>query len=345
MAQRIRLRHRFVALKAPFLQDKPWVKEVPSDVRDAAVIEFVQNLTTEIKKGHSFKLKFKSRLDQSCSITVRKENWSEGIWFKRTLKERLQGTEYVPVWLDHNSKIVKTKYHRFTLCVPSERQPPKVSTASNRSISLDPGVRTFMTGYDPSGEIIEIAKDDSKEVFQMCYAVDRVMKKISHAKRHKNRYQLKRAAFRLREGIKDRIKDLHRKTAKYLCENYNTIFLPKFGSSNMIKKRGRKIHSKTVRSMLTYSHYGFRMHLLHKAEDYMNCQVKIVDEAYTSKTGGNCGHIHQKLGGSKIYHCPQCGLEIDRDVNGARNIWIRSVQEVPGASCTFGALPPADNDI
>ena len=277
---------------------------------------------------------------ESCSISVRKENWSGGIWFKTYLKTRLTGTTYVSAWLDYNSKIVKTKYHRFTLHIPSDRLPPKTSPTTSSSISLDPGVRTFMTGYDPSGEVIEIGKDDSNEVFRMCYAVDRLMKKIGHVKRHKNRYQLKRAACRLREGTLNRINDLHRKAAKYLCDNYNTIFLPKFGSSNMIKKRQRKINSKTVRSMLTYSHYGFRMHLLHKAKDYTNCQVKIVDEAYTSKSCGNCGHIHQNLGGNKTYNCPQCGLVIDRDVNGARNIWIRSVQEVHGASCTFGALPP-----
>ena len=35
------------------------------------------------------------------------------------------------------------------------------------------------------------------------------------------------------------------------------------------------------------------------------------------------GHIHTSLGSNKVFHCPQCGLTIDRDMNGARNILIR----------------------
>jgi putative transposase len=329
IAQQIELRHRFVARNAVFLQDKSWVLEVPSDVRDAAVAEFVQNLNTELSKNHEFKLKFKSRKDNSCSITVRKENWSLGTWFKTYLKEPFQGTEYVPLWLSKNSKLLKTKYNKFFLCMPEERQPPVQQLNPRDSIALDPGVRTFLTGYSPTGEVLEMGKNDSNSVFKMCYAVDRLMSKVSKAKRHKNRYQLNRAANRLREQIKNRVKDLHRKTAKYLCENYKTIFIPSFNSKDMVRKAHRKIRSKTVRQMLGYSHYAFRMHLLHKARDFKDCRVEVVDEAYTSKTCSRCGHIKNDLGCNKTFRCASCGLVIDRDINAARNIWIRSIQEVP----------------
>ncbi|RHZ77360.1 hypothetical protein Glove_180g15 [Diversispora epigaea] len=39
---------------------------------------------------------------------------------------------------------------------------------------------------------------------------------------------------------------------------------------------------------------------------------------YTSKTCGCFGHIHQKLGGSKVFRCPSCPVELDRDINDAR---------------------------
>jgi hypothetical protein len=46
---------------------------------------------------------------------------------------------------------------------------------------------------------------------------------------------------------------------------------------------------------------------------------------------GLCGQQHQKLGGSKLYHCenPHCGIAMDRDVNGARNILMRWIVEFP----------------
>ena len=44
------------------------------------------------------------------------------------------------------------------------------------------------------------------------------------------------------------------------------------------------------------------------------------DHTYPStQVCSNCGH-RQKLHGKKIYHCPQCGLEMDRDLNAALNL-------------------------
>ena len=74
---------------------------------------------------------------------------------------------------------------------------------------------------------------------------------------------------------------------------------------------------------VTWSHYRFRQRLLNKSREYPWCSIIICDEAYTSKTCGECGFIHNKLGGSKVFDCPQCGEVQDRDMNGARNILLR----------------------
>ncbi|MFK0729908.1 MAG: zinc ribbon domain-containing protein [Gloeotrichia echinulata IR180] len=47
---------------------------------------------------------------------------------------------------------------------------------------------------------------------------------------------------------------------------------------------------------------------------------------FASKTCGNCGHINYKLGGKKVFKCPHCGSQMNRDVNGARNILLRALQ-------------------
>ena len=89
---------------------------------------------------------------------------------------------------------------------------------------------------------------------------------MSLAKNHKQRYQRKRAAARARDKIKSRIKDLHCKAAKHLCESYDHVFLPKFETRHMVRRAERKLHTKTARMMLTFSHYGFRQRLLDKAK-------------------------------------------------------------------------------
>jgi len=36
-------------------------------------------------------------------------------------------------------------------------------------ISLDPGVRTFMTGYDPSGMAVEWGKNNIGRIYRLSY--------------------------------------------------------------------------------------------------------------------------------------------------------------------------------
>lgn len=64
---------------------------------------------------------------------------------------------------------------------------------------------------------------------------------------------------------------------------YYMYFYPIFETQSMVSRIYRKINSKTVRSMLTWSHYRFRMHLMSKAQEYSNCYISIYSEQYTSK--------------------------------------------------------------
>jgi putative transposase len=56
-------------------------------------------------------------------------------------------------------------------------------------------------------------------------------------------------------------------------------------------------------------------------------EVLAVDEAFTTKTCGLCGTINDHVAAAKIFGCaePTCGVQIDRDVNGARNILLREL--------------------
>ena len=62
----------------------------------------------------------------------------------------------------------------------------------------------------------------------------------------------------------------------------------------------------------------------------LGCRVHEVSEHYTSKTCGQCGQIHWALGGSKVFKCPHCSWKTDRDFNGARNIFIKSIGQFIG---------------
>jgi putative transposase len=128
---------------------------------------------------------------------------------------------------------------------------------------------------------------------------------------------------RIRNKIKNLVRDFHHKFAKYLCQNYSYILLSEFQTKQMSKRENRRIRKKSVRAMLTWSHFRFRQRLLHKSREYPWTRIFLVDEPYTSKTCGVCGSLHHKLGGNKTFCCPSCKVVIDRDINGARNILLR----------------------
>jgi transposase len=69
-----------------------------------------------------------------------------------------------------------------------------------------------------------------------------------------------------------------KKVTKWTCENYNTIFLPKFETQKMVFRSRRKINPKTARNMLTWSHCRFKTQLMNKAREYPNCRVIICGE-------------------------------------------------------------------
>jgi len=112
--------------------------------------------------------------------------------------------------------------------------------------------------------------------------------------------------------------------ASYLAKNYDVIVLPTFETSQMVVKKSRKLHSKTARAMMTWAFYQFSQTLQHLCNRYGSKLVRITEE-YTSKTCTSCGHVHKKLGSSKIFKCPECGHEIPRDFNGALGIYLKAL--------------------
>jgi len=72
---------------------------------------------------------------------------------------------------------------------------------------------------------------------------------------------------------------------------------------------------------LNLQHYKFKGRLRHKCKEYSS-KLKDCTEEYTSKTCTRCGQINE-VGCSEIYKCSGCKLVIDRDINGARNIYLK----------------------
>jgi putative transposase len=207
--------------------------------------------------------------------------------------------------------------------------------------------------------VYELGAGDFGRIRRLCHHLDGLVSRIASDEdvRKKQRYRMRRAAARMRIRIRNLVDDLHRRTAKWLCETFEVILYPHYETSRMVVGEGktRRLRSKTVRAMLTWAHCRFKQHLLHKIREYPSTRVVLVNEAFTSKTCGGCGWINNDLGKSKLFWCERCGFRTDRDWNGARNVWLRFLTEwgpdpidddnAPGAKATnrtSGSSFPAD---
>ena len=111
-------------------------------------------------------------------------------------------------------------------------------------------------------------------------------------------FMSKRARLRLFTKLAHLKDEVHCKTANHLCSEYDVILSPEFAVKQMTRKRGqggewkRRINRSTVRRMLLWDHYQFRMRLLAKAKQWGKTVV-VVGEGYTSKT---CGMATPEIG-------------------------------------------------
>ena len=113
-------------------------------------------------------------------------------------------------------------------------------------------------------------------------------------------------------------------TVKGGVKKGRTIITTTFNTQEMVSNKKRKINAETSNLLLALSHYKFRQKLLCRAKEKGNFVI-ISNESYTSKTCGKCGNLHENLSGNRTYKCENCALNIDRDINGARNILIRTI--------------------
>ena len=173
-------------------------------------------------------------------------------------------------------------------------------------------------------------------VFSMAYVpLRKAVEKLGLHPNTLRRYadQGKKVKFRSRRDkiqscyIPKSIDELHHKIARFLVDNFDIILLPTFETSPMSIKKSRKIRAKSVRQMLTLSHYRFKQFLKHKAFEARKT-VLDVNEAYTSKTISSTGEIIHNLGGRKTIK-DNSGFVMDRDLNGGRGIFLRSLVDIP----------------
>ena len=320
-----------------YIKKNPWLNDIPYDTRQLIINDFItayKAAITNYKKGNisNFQMKFKSKkqLSQFFHIDKRAIKKDVTIFKRKKLgetrlrkKEKRWYQQNINDELKHNCKIIRYKTGAYYLLLTIEEKQ-KEKKSNFECVSLDPGIRTFQTFYSPGGLVGKIGDNFSENhLSKIANRIDKLDSTKSKIKNKRKKENIRKRQFLLRTKIKNVITDLHWKTAHFLCKNFETIIIPKFGCKKMSNKKN-SINSKITRKMLLLSHGSFLEKLKFKCKEFRKNLI-VVNECYTSKTCTKCGTIKNGLKGNKIFKCSKCGLKIDRDYNGARNILLKTV--------------------
>ena len=301
-----------------------YIKCVPYQIRKMAVHEAYNSWKINCKKfkksNKPFKLKFRSKRfpEQSCCIP--KSAIKElGIYY--TISGKLNYSERD--WFEENVHDGTLEYDngRWFICFGVDVKDVVNENQVDDIVALDPGVRAFMTYFSTNGHFGQIGHGSFNRLQRLAFHCDKLYSAISLEKNKLRKNSLRRAVKRTKHKITDLVDELHWKTIDFLIHNFKTIFLPTFDVSQMVSKFHRKLRSKTVRNMLSYRFYIFKKRLITKCKLH-KVRLIICDESYTSKTNSFNGEIFNV--GSKEWFMYD-GIKVNRDVNGARNILIKSL--------------------
>lgn len=325
------MRSTLINKNSTFTKNNIWLNDIGYNFKDEALRDFTKAKNTvfsQMKSGliTHFKLGFKSKKNMIQSFSLCKKDWNK----QRGPLSKLFSTKSLRIKekhfkLNHDTRVLKNKLGHYYICfIFDVRKNEKQVFNHSKVVALDPGVRTFLTGYDPNGIAFELGKNDYKRIFRLCQHLDKLLSKVDCTNKKRTKKSLLKASYRMRLKIKNLIDELHRKTSLFLCTNYKTILMPTFETSQMVDKVKRKIRKKTVRNLLNFRFYTFKQRLKFKA---FECDSFVVDctEEFTSQTCTNCG-TRKKFNG-KTMKCEECKFVGDRDVNAARNILIKYLKE------------------
>jgi IS605 OrfB family transposase len=296
--------------------------KIPPRILDAAIIVAHQNFMSNLSKVKSgaiknFTMKFKSKKDPTAilldaSVFSKKQNA-----FCVTVLGVIKSSESIIQPISHSSWL---KYYPITgeykLYQPRMVFVPPLPK-TRQEIALDPGEKNFLVGFNPNQEIVKIGVMCryrfirlNKKISALSSKIDRLKNKVKKKYLRKRRKQL----YERKQYLRD---DLHWKTIAFLTDNYDTIVLGDMSTQAI----ARKIKNDRVKdTLMGLSPYLFKTRLEWKC-NMTGRQFIYQDESYTTKTCSQCGN--QSIPQDRTFKCSKCKIIFHRDVNGARNIWLR----------------------
>jgi transposase len=349
------------------VQENPWLLDVPCHIRKNAIRDVLKaeasnDAKRKVDPRHKWTLKMKKRSSPSAWTmgisneiirkvqvlprpTARQPKAKEGARRKWTRFELSPTYGMGALWLAEevpggklgkDCKLALNARGRFYLVVPYEIEnaPDTVAASERRVGAVDPGDRVQATVYSPTdGEVVQYAVGKEgggkDKVFHLCEKVDVEVTNMAAAKDAVERSKCRKHLAKLRARIRNLVTEARNKIALDMRRRWDTLILPPFETSGMVKRRHRgvqgprKLHSKVARSLMSWRHYDFSVHVKNV---FLRAGKEVLspDERYTTMTCGACGILGERHT-KEEWTCKHCGAFHLRDPAAARCIFLKAI--------------------
>ena len=211
-------------------------------------------------------------------------------------------------------------YAALTVERPAESVPAKNRKRKNhdRQVGVDLGVRTLATLSD--GTTFPNPRNYVRTQRKLRHAQQALSRRDRGANHGYGSRRCNRALGRVRRihaRIAAQRADNIGKLTTWLADNYTDISIEDLNVQGMSHNR------RLAKHVLDADFREFRRQLEYKTAR-AGARLHVIDRWYpSSKTCSNCGTVKAKLPLSeRVYHCEECGFDMDRDLNAAINIQV-----------------------
>ncbi len=223
--------------------------------------------------------------------------------------------EPLPITATHNCVISRTA-DKWFIAIKYEIEQPSVPL-NRPSIGVDIGIKELAVTSD--GKVFA----NPKAYRKMSKKLKRLQRSVSRkVKGSKNRTKAVRKLAKLPSRISFIRKDAIHKLTNYLAKNHSAIKIEDLNVKAFLKNH------KLAGAIADCGMYEFKRQLEYKTEKFSS-QLVLVDRFFpSSQICSNCGnHRHKMPLKNRVYHCPECGHTLDRDLNAAKNIegWFEGI--------------------
>jgi putative transposase len=200
-------------------------------------------------------------------------------------------------------------------CITAEKEDGVSHRNGDPSVGIDVGVIAVAALSD--GTILPAPKFLKKSEVE----IRTLQRSLSRKQRgSKSREKAKIALGKAWRRLRNRRNDFAHKTSRFFADNYGTIVFEDLNIRGMVKNHH-------LASAILDACWGkTRLLTAYKAEK-RGGRVILVEPRGTSQECSGCGRVVEKDLSERMHLCPHCGLQLDRDVNAARNILARGLEQ------------------